>query len=44
MWEEIFGALVAVLEEKGVIVGKEIDDKMRRLEYKKNLTKFDDLK
>lgn len=45
MWEEIIGALVTVLEEKGVIAGKDIDDKMKkRLEYKRNLTKFDDLK
>ena len=45
MWEEIIGALVSVLEEKGVITGKDVDDKMRRrLDYKRNLTKFDDLK
>ncbi len=45
MWEEIIGALVSVLEEKGVIDGKDIDTKMRRrLEFKKGLTKFDDLK
>ena len=45
MWEEIIGALVTLLTEKGLVSGKEIDNKIkRRLEYKKNLTKFDDLK
>ena len=45
MWEEIIGALVTLLTEKGLISGKEIDNKIkRRLEFKKNLTKFDDLK
>ena len=45
MWEEIIGALMSVLEEKEIVTGKDIDSKIRkRLEYKKNLTKFDDLK
>jgi metal-responsive CopG/Arc/MetJ family transcriptional regulator len=43
--EEMIGAMVDVLEEKGVASGKDIDAKMRkRLEEKKNLTKISRLR
>jgi DNA-directed RNA polymerase specialized sigma54-like protein len=45
MREEIMSALISILEEKGVITGNDIDKAIkRRLDIKKNLTKFDDLK
>lgn len=43
--EDMIGAVVDILEEKGVVSGKDIDNKVRkRLESKKNLTKFEELK
>jgi metal-responsive CopG/Arc/MetJ family transcriptional regulator len=43
--EEMIGAVVDVLEEKGVASSKDIDNKIRkRLEQKKNLTKLSQLK
>jgi metal-responsive CopG/Arc/MetJ family transcriptional regulator len=41
---DIIGAMVDTLEEKGIITGNDIDNKVRkRLKSKKQLTKFDDL-
>jgi hypothetical protein len=43
--EDMIGAVVDVLEEKGIMSGQDIDTKMkRRLQSKQNLTKFDELK
>jgi hypothetical protein len=43
--EEMMGAIVDALEEKGVVTSKEIDGKMRsRLHQKKSLTKMNQLK
>jgi hypothetical protein len=43
--DEMMGAVVDALEEKGLLTGKELDRKVRsRLEQKKNLTKLDELK
>jgi len=42
--EDMVGALVDTLEEKGMVSAEDIDIKMRkRLKSKKKLTKFDDL-
>jgi metal-responsive CopG/Arc/MetJ family transcriptional regulator len=41
---DIIGAMVDTLEEKGIITGNDIDNKVRkRLKSKKQLTKFEDL-
>ncbi len=43
--DEMIMALVEALEEKRIITGNDIDKTVRRrLEQKKNLTKFEDLK
>ncbi len=43
--DEMIMALVEALEEKRIITGKDIDKTVRkRLDQKKNLTKFEDLK
>lgn len=43
--EDMIGAVVDVLEEKGVMSGQDLDTKMKkRLHSKQNLTKFDELK
>ncbi len=42
---EMIGAMIDTLEERGLVTSKEIDDKLRkRLQSKKTLTKFQDLK
>lgn len=42
---DMIGAVVEALEEKGVVTGKDIDNKIRRrLQSKKRLTKFEELK
>ena len=42
--DDMIGALVDTLEEKGVVTGKEIDKRVRnRLRQKKNLTRVSDL-
>jgi metal-responsive CopG/Arc/MetJ family transcriptional regulator len=42
--EDMIGAVVDVLEEKGVMSGQDLDTKMKkRLHSKQNLTKFDEL-
>ena len=43
--EDMIGAVVDVLEEKGVISGQDLDTKMKkRFHSKQNLTKLDELK
>lgn len=43
--EEMIGAVVDALEDKGIVTGEEIDDKVRRrLEEKKDLIKLSQLK
>lgn len=43
--EDMIGAVVDALEDKGIVTGKEIDNRVRkRLEQKKGLTKLSQLK
>jgi hypothetical protein len=43
--EDMIGAVVDILEEKGVVTGNDIDNKIKkRLQSKKQLTNFEDLK
>lgn len=45
MQGDMIGAVMEALEEKGIVTGKDVDNKIRkRLQSKRRLTKFEELK